>query len=61
MTDIFDYESPYGILGKLANQLFLKRYMTIFLSERNQIIKEFAESDKWRKVLPATSSKTYVL
>lgn len=61
MTDVFNYESPCGILGKLTNQLFLKRYMTVFLSERNQIIKEFAESDKWKKVIPATSSKTYVL
>lgn len=60
MTDVFDYESPYGVLGKLADQLFLKRYVTVFLSERNQIIKEFAESDKWRKVIPATSLKTYV-
>jgi ligand-binding SRPBCC domain-containing protein len=51
MTDIFDYQSPFGILGKLADKLFLKKYMTELLTERNRVIKEFAESDKWKKIL----------
>jgi ligand-binding SRPBCC domain-containing protein len=37
---IFDYKSPFGILGKLADVLFLKKYITNFLIERNQIIKK---------------------
>ena len=28
MKDFFDYKSPLGILGKLADNLFLKTYMT---------------------------------
>lgn len=44
MTDIFDYVSPYGILGKLADLLFLKRYMTDLLVQRNNVIKEYAEN-----------------
>ncbi len=51
MTDIFSFVSPFGILGKLANYLFLKKYMTNFLRDRNQVIKEFAESNKWKSVL----------
>ena len=51
MTDIFDYKSPLGIFGKLADSLFLERYMTNLLKERNKIIKEFAESDQWKLVL----------
>jgi len=43
MKDIFDFESPYGILGKMANVLFLKRYMENLLTRRNQVIKEAAE------------------
>ena len=50
MTDIFDYRSPLMFLGKIADYLFLKRYMTKLLEERNQIIKEFAESDRWKEV-----------
>ena len=44
MTDIFDYKSPLGFLGKLADKLFLKRYMTKFLYTRNTILKEYIES-----------------
>lgn len=51
MKDVFDFESPLGILGKLANTLFLKSYMTNFLKNRNKVIKEFAESGRWREVL----------
>jgi len=51
MIDIFDYKSPLGILGKLADQLFLEKYMTALLTERNRIVKEYAESEKWKKVL----------
>jgi hypothetical protein len=51
MADIFDYTAPLGILGKLANFLFLKNYMTRFLLERNAVIKEFAETDKWKEII----------
>ncbi len=51
MTDIFDYESPLGFLGKWADKLFLKKYMTKLLTQRNQTIKEFAETERWRQVL----------
>ncbi|MEO9484586.1 MAG: SRPBCC family protein [Ekhidna sp.] len=51
MTDIFDYQSPFGLLGKLVDMIILKRYMTKLLTKRNETIKEFAESDKWKLVL----------
>ena len=51
MTDFFDYKSPYGILGKLVDKLFLKKYMTELLTERNRVIKEFAESEKWKELI----------
>lgn len=43
MTDIFEFESPFGIVGKFFNQIFLKNYMKNFLLERNNIIKITAE------------------
>ncbi|HET8886086.1 MAG TPA: SRPBCC family protein [Salinimicrobium sp.] len=52
MKDVFDFKSPLGVLGKFANALFLKAYMTNFLKNRNKIIKEFAESGKWKEILP---------
>jgi len=51
MVDFFDYESPFGILGKLADNLFLEKYMSELLAQRNLVIKEFAESEKWKAVI----------
>ncbi|WP_445735147.1 SRPBCC family protein [Mariniflexile sp.] len=44
MTDVFYFELPYGTLGKLANWLFLKKYMRNLLQTRNSYLKELAES-----------------
>jgi ligand-binding SRPBCC domain-containing protein len=44
MIDIFYFRSPLGILGKLADLLFLKRYMRHLLLQRNQHIKHVAET-----------------
>jgi len=43
MTDIFDYTSPLGPLGKLADALFLQVYMKRLLVRRNMYIKQAAE------------------
>jgi ligand-binding SRPBCC domain-containing protein len=43
VKDVFVFESPLGVLGKLFNWLVLKRYMTKLLEERNRVIKETAE------------------
>jgi hypothetical protein len=44
MVDCFDYASPLGLLGRLADGLFLRRYMTTLLRERNAYLKRAAES-----------------
>ena len=52
MTDAFDYTSPYGIFGRIADAVFLKQYMTNLLLKRNAIVKEFAEDPaKYKTVL----------
>jgi len=53
MTDIFDYRSPLGVLGHIADALFLKRYMVNLLKERNRVVKQYAEDPElYKKVLP---------
>jgi ligand-binding SRPBCC domain-containing protein len=44
MTDILEFESPFGIIGKVFNKLFLKNYLIKFLLKRNNLIKTTAES-----------------
>jgi ligand-binding SRPBCC domain-containing protein len=51
LIDVFTFETPYGGLGRLANRLFLTRYMRNLLELRNKTIKEYAESDKWKFIL----------
>jgi ligand-binding SRPBCC domain-containing protein len=51
MKDIFEFETPYGILGKLVNWLVLYAYLHSLLEKRNRIIKEVAESGKWKSIL----------
>jgi ligand-binding SRPBCC domain-containing protein len=51
MTDTFDYTSPLGVLGRIADALFLERYMRALLAERNRVIQEVAESEQWRAFL----------
>ncbi len=51
MRDVFDYTSPLGILGNLADWLFLKRYMQRLLVIRNKLIKTVAESGEAEKFL----------
>jgi ligand-binding SRPBCC domain-containing protein len=51
LIDLFHFESPYGGIGKLVNDLFLTRYMKKLLETRNQAIKDYAESEKWKFIL----------
>lgn len=46
LYDVFMYESPLGFLGKIADVLFLKRYMQNLLERRNRDIKCYAEKNK---------------
>ena len=54
--EVFDYTSPLGLLGRLADALFLQRYMTSLLHRRNQVIKHYAETDLWKQ-LPGFAHK----
>ncbi|MEO1451363.1 MAG: hypothetical protein AAFV07_17660 [Bacteroidota bacterium] len=55
MEDKLVFSAPLGLLGKWATHWILLPYLTRFLKIRNQAIKEFAESDRWRE-LPGMSS-----
>ena len=52
MRDVFDFESPLGPLGRIADALVLTRYLRGFLIERNEVIQRAAESEGWRALLP---------
>ena len=53
MRDVFEYESPLGIVGALADALILRRHMVRLLRERNDVVKRVAESADWQRYLQA--------
>lgn len=54
MRDVFDFQSPLGILGRIVDWLVLTRYLRYFLTTRNAKIKEAAETDEWQRYLQKT-------
>jgi ligand-binding SRPBCC domain-containing protein len=44
MTDKLQYETPFGIIGKLFDTLFLKNHLTSFLLMRNDVLKKISEN-----------------
>ena len=53
MRDVFEFTSPLGFLGKIADVLVLSAYLRRFLEQRGAVVKQYAETDAWRTVLPA--------
>jgi ligand-binding SRPBCC domain-containing protein len=51
MKDVFCFAAPIPVLGRVAEALVLQRYMMGLLHERNVVVKQVAESDKWQRYL----------
>jgi ligand-binding SRPBCC domain-containing protein len=52
MRDVFDFTTPFGLVGKAADWLFLTRYMRALLQERNHVIRQAAESETlWKEYI----------
>ena len=51
MIDIVEFESPYKFIGRWLNKLFLTSYLKKMLENRNSCIREYAESEKWQRIL----------
>lgn len=43
-TDLMVIEAPFGFIGKIAEILFLNRYMSKFLRKKNQALKAIIEN-----------------
>jgi len=58
MKDVFSIAAPLPLLGRIAEALFLRRYMLALLRERNTVIKRVAESSEWEQYLPGPSQRS---
>ena len=50
MRDVLRFAAPIPVLGRIAEP-FLRVYLRRFLRERNEVLKKFAESEDWRRLL----------
>lgn len=55
VRDRFDFTSPCGLLGRVADTLLITRHMRRFLAGRMAALKRLAESDAWTQFLPAAA------
>ena len=44
MTDILEYETPFGFIGRLFDIIILKNHLKKFIIYRNSILKELSEN-----------------
>ena len=44
MIDVFEFTAPLGWLGTIAERVVLTRYMRRLLEQRNEVLREMAES-----------------
>ena len=51
MIDLVEFEVPYGSFGKFFSKIYLTRYVKNMIEDKNKVLKEFAESDKWKILL----------
>ena len=51
VIDLFHFETPYGMIGRWFNQLWLTQYLRRLIEQRNQLIKDYAENGKGRRLL----------
>ncbi|WP_244548154.1 SRPBCC family protein [Aquimarina spongiae] len=45
MTDIVEYDVPYGPIGRIFDYFLLKKHLTRFLKKRNQSLKFYLETN----------------
>jgi ligand-binding SRPBCC domain-containing protein len=51
MRDEIRFAAPYGMLGRVAEKVVLRRHLIAILKQRNAVIKRVAESEEWRRYL----------
>ncbi len=51
MIDLVEFEGPRDLAGSLAGKFFLKSYFEKNVKKKNDLIRQYAESEKWKAVL----------
>jgi ligand-binding SRPBCC domain-containing protein len=58
LIDLLEYEPAFGAFGRLADNLVVRAFLRKYLDAKNRLIKQYAEGEKWRIVIPTGKSET---
>lgn len=61
MVNHFYYKLKLGLMGEIANLLFLEKYLVKVISQRNDLLREYAETNKWQEVLPVAKMELSIV
>ena len=51
VIDMIEYGLPKDFIGKIAGRLYLRNYLEELVNKRNELIRSYAETEKWRAIL----------
>ena len=51
MIDMIEYGMPRDMVGRILGRFYLKQYLEKLMLQRNETIRQYAETEKWRAVL----------
>lgn len=51
VIDIVEFGVPKDIIGKLFGKVYFKKYLEELLKKRTDLVRTYAETEKWRAVL----------
>jgi ligand-binding SRPBCC domain-containing protein len=50
LIDMVEFGWPVDFTGRLLGKLYFRKYLEALLQQRNAIIKDFAETEKWKAI-----------
>lgn len=51
VIDILEFDIPKDIIAKIFGKVYFKKYLEEIVRKRNEVIRSYAETEKWRAVL----------
>ena len=51
VIDLIEYDQPGDLPGKIFAKFYLRKLLETFVTKRNDIIRNYAETEKWRAIL----------
>lgn len=51
VIDLIDFDTAKDMLGRMFGKLYLRKYLEDLSRKRNEMIRSYAETEKWRAVL----------